>query len=102
MRDKKKKRKSDFFDDGRVIAPMGGVYRSAPLSFRSQRASEKREERRKAEEAKFKTRQARNPLNKKEQRMIARSLLSVYLIATLIIFGIFALLMFILQRFWFR
>jgi len=105
MEHKTKKHKAEYWDDGRVIAPMDGVQRMNPFAILPPSVARKRKEREDAALAtarKYVEAGDSVPLSKKEQRTIRRAMMLAYLSVGLIIMGGFAAFLLLCQFVWFK
>ena len=97
------KKKKAFFDDGRVIAPMGDVQRSQLFRILPRRVLDKRREREKAVDAQnYLLVNEKEPLSKREARIASRAMMLAYLAALLLVLGAFALVLLLCQFVWFQ
>ena len=98
-----KKRKKDFYDDGRVIAPMGDVRNPHPFTLLPPRLwDERRTRKASADDQTFVAQAEREPLSKRELRIIASSVLWANLSVAAVIVVIFAVLFLFCRYCWLR
>ena len=98
-----KKRKKVFYDDGRVIAPMGGVQNPHPLTLLPPRFPDAQRARRAAADGqKFVAQGERGSLSKRELRIIASSVLWANLSVAAVIIVIFAALFLFCRYCWLK
>ena len=97
---------NDFYDDGRVIAPMGDLQRPNTFSLLPPRTIEKRRIREKAAvystQKYVATHDAADRLTKKELRSVAGAIGLAYLSAGLVFVAIFLGILLFCQYVWFR